>query len=763
MVRPLSVGIYENNNDKTPERKVLEIELKGNKPVFVIDGIALANFVLSSGDKEHSWDFAHGGDYNAYTAKIADYFKLLNNFDAESVIVLPLPAGSLPSNEKNNAAATTRYTEKLRRVTRVRQLLEKPNATSRNLAPVLPPFMAEEIVQAAAKLKLKVIFTRNEVTRFCANMVSTFKADAVIGDDVNYVFFPNARFIPIDSFFNDENKIWNCDYLTHETLSDVISLAKPEFLGDLNILLGNEFTENFVNQKYSVVNLLHIKVRANNPAATVEGIVDFINQDTYEGVENTAPFKQLIEKDPEFKAAIDECRKYYNLEDLAEEGESEIRKLVDSDSLPLWALGVSEKHDFWYEPVVDDYKSEILTSNITLPIRKIIYGILGRENVVEHIPKDEAIEEVKVDGEKDLPTLAQLGKMKKTNLERTFYNIVHGSFPKPPSYKEDPINKIDEPVKTIGLALRYLIAQCFTDNQTDYTKLPESNTSLKDAGVKGAPPLDLFELRALAAQALCLMMLPYNQFHAPEFKPTLRRMHVSALHQSVLQHMIWLQQVFGQKSEHIKPHRVFDGQIFAAAYDAEGKLSSEKFLPFYSEQDKVKDLETKRLDSFLKAVLYPFPDGLFEAFLSAPRSQKAAPKKVEEKLDVIETHKSAFANLMDDSEEDGEIEVPPAPVISAPPPPPPAASKPEKEKKPEMDEDEEMAFLMAAAAANKGAKREVKAAPQQKKNTPKSAPKKHIDKGSLNQFNNYNKESKLDAKKQMKQSSHDWHRGEMRL
>lgn len=761
MVRLLATGVYQNKDGKTPERKVADIEKNGATPTFVIDGEALAHYVLSSKDKEHSWEFANGGDYNSYAQKIGEFFQLLKKFDATSIIVLPLPEGSLPTNEKNNQAWQNKTQEKLRRVTRVRQLLEKSNATSRNLQDVLPPFMVDEIAQTAAKLKIEVLFTRNFVQRFCASLVASKKADAVIGDDINYVLFPQCRYIAIDSFYNDVNNNWMCDYMSKESVAAILDLPDPETLMDLNILLGDEFTNKFVNVKYSVQTLLRIKQRPNNETYLVDGIVDWLSQDNYEGLESSQQFKDLIANDAEFKEAIDDCRKFYSLEDLAPEGNSEIRKAVDEGKLPLWALGLSEGGDFWYDPVVDDYKHEVSTLKVTLPIRKIIYGILGRADVVEHTPIDETMAFDMIKGEENLPTLAQIAKMKKVNLEKTFYNIAHGSFPKPPNYKEDPINKIEEPVKTIALALRYIIAQCFTENQSEATKTPADNTKLKEEGVIGAPPIDMFELRALAAQALCLMMLPYNQFQAPEFKPNLRRMHVSALYQVVLQHMLWLQQVFGQKSDLIKPHRIFDGQIFAAAYDCQGKIGGERFAPYYAEPEKVAELEDKRLEAFLKAVLYPFPEDLFTAFESVPRSQRlTGGSKAEEQLEVIEKHKSAFAGLMDDSEEDGDIELPPAPVINAPPPPPPAAKPVEEKKKPEMDEDEEMAFLMAAAAANKGAKREVKAAPAPKKPTNKSAPKKHVDKAAINQVNNFNKESKLDAKRQTKSGGHDWHRGE---
>ncbi|EAX90110.1 hypothetical protein TVAG_256150 [Trichomonas vaginalis G3] len=759
MVRGLTVGIYQNKSEKSPQRKVDDIEKKGETPSFVIDGQSLAYYILTPKDKDHSWEFANGGDYNNYAQKIVEFFNLLANFKAQCTIVLPLPDGTGPVTENSLSKWNGKAQDKIRRVSRVRQLLEKTAASSRGLLDVLPPFMLDEIAITAAKLNVPVLYTRNSVYRFIANYLKEGKADAVIGNNSDYVIFEHIKYIPIDSFFNDENKIWQCYYMTPASVCDILGLNDQKKLIDLAILLGDDFTEKFVTQKYNIYTLLRIKPRQNNPAALVEGIVDWLNLETYEGLENTSPIKELIADDAEFKAVIDESRKYFSLEDLLPEGDSEVRKLVDEGKLPLWTIGISENNDFWYEPVVDDYKHEVMTSKVTLPLRQIIYGILGRKEVIEHIPTDEAVSTETVQAEADLPELSQILKMKKPQLEKTFYMIAHSKFPKQPNPKDDPVSALPEPFKILALSLRYLIAQCFTENQANYTRTPEDNKKLKDAGVIGAPPIDLFELRALAAQALCLIQLPYSQWNngeqkAPEFKPKLRRLHVAALYEVVLQHMLWLQQVFGQKNDKAKPHRFFDGQIFAAAYDAEGMIGSDKFAPFYQEPAKIRELEETRLHEFIQTVLYPFPDGLFEAFSHVPRSLgSAAFEEVKPQVATIVAPKSAFANLMDSSdEEDAPVEAPPAPVINQPPPP--AAKAEEKKKKAEMDEDEEMAFLMAAAAANKGAKREVKQATKPQKS--KGPQRRRVEKVNLNEVKNFNKESKLEAKLQTKQQGFDW-------
>lgn len=759
MVRGLTVGIYHNKSELKPEIKVSQIVKKEENPKFVIDGQSLAYNILQSKDKDHSWDFANGGDYEIYQEKMASFFKVLTSFKAECVIVFPLPEGTGPVTENSAAKWAQKAADKMRRVNRVRQLLEKAGSSSRNLLDVLPPFMVTEIADTAAKLKVPVIYTRNNVSQFIAKMVSSGEADAVIGLNSDYVIFPGVCYIPIDSFYSNEQDELLCDYMSTSIVSNIIQLTDEKKLVDLSVLLGNDFTEPFVTSKYNIYTLLRIKPNPKYPAALVEGIVEFLNSEEYAGLEETAPFKDIIANDADFKKAIDESRKFFSIEGgLAAEGDSLVRKEVEKSKLPTWAVSIAEGGDFWYDPIVDDYKHEVQTTQVTLPIRKIIYGILERKEVIEHIPTQEEVVEKKVTAEEGIPDLKQLHKMKADKLEKVFYNIAHANFPNPPDHKKDPLAKLEEPVKTVGLALRYLIAQCYTDNQTPFTKTPAENKEYKDAGIIGAPPVDYFELRALAAQALCLMLLKVEQYEAPAFKPNLRRIHVAALYQEIMAHMLWLQQFFGQKSDKIKPHRFYDGQIFAAAYDAEGLIGSEKFAPYWAEPEAVVKLEDKRLEPFLKAVLYPFPADLFKTFESVPRSIPTA--AFEESKPVVSTIKagtSAFAGLMDDDEEeDVAIELPPAPVVA--PPPPPAAAPKKKEAKPVMDEDEEMAFLLAAAAQKKtsDAPKPKAAAPAPKKNKNKGPARRRVEKVNLNEVRNFNTESKLDAKLQLKQQGFDW-------
>jgi hypothetical protein len=58
--------------------------------------------------------------------------------------------------------------------------------------------------------------------------------------------------------------------------------------------------------------------------------------------------------------------------------------------------------------------------------------------------------------------------------------------------------------------------------------------------VVGAPPIDHFELLALAGTAGVLNFVGAGAFVGPDQRPSLRRIKVAALYQTVAQHIVWL-------------------------------------------------------------------------------------------------------------------------------------------------------------------------------------------------------------------------------
>ena len=758
MVRGLIQGINHHSQDKNKPTivPVSSIPKNGEKLKVIIDGTSLAYLILTAKDKEHSWEFVNGGDYIKYNNKLIEYFKLLEKLGIESTIVFPLPEGTPPINESNNNKWKSKAEDKIKRVSRVRNLLEKAGGSSRGLLDVLPPFIFEEIRDIALRSKIEVHYTRNSVLRYISHSIHNNEADAVIGLNSDYILFSDVNYIPIDSFHTNEQNINVCELLNSKIACELIGLVDPTKLPILSILLGNLFTESFITHKHNMHLIMKIKANQKNPSAYLDGLVLFLNQEDFQGLFNTPPLQELFATDNQFNAAALESLEFFSFDKpLEPEGDSLVIAKVHEHKLPMWAISVFEGGDFWYEPIVDDYIHEVKTSQATLPIRKILYSILGRKTVTEHIPDNEVLTSITVDAEEGIPSLEDLSKFSETKLKTILYQIIHMNFPKPPATKTDPLSKIPEPLYTIGLALRNLVAQCFTENCSASMKINESTpASIKDAKVKSAPPVDLFELRTLAAMAVVLNQIEISKFTFLEYKPRIRRLKVSALYQSILQHIIWLQELFGLKTDKLKPHRIFDGQLFSAIYDVNGDLTQEKFALLYEEPDKIIDLDSKFVNDFLAAILHPFPKDLFDVFAPLPRSLYLSNESLNKApAPVLLKAVSRFATLLDDDEEEDDAPAPPPPSITIVTPPPPPPSKPVKEKKEEVNEDDELEFLMAAAS-KKDPSQAPKIVTQQKKK-PTTVHKRKVEvTGDSKQV--FNKESKNEVKRQLKQKAHDW-------
>ena len=788
MVRGLTVGILHNDSQEKPEITIDQLPRKGKTPRVIVDGVSLAYQVLTPESKDHSWEFLNGGNYKLYSTKVLEFVALLKHYAIEVIVVFPLAEGTPPITEQSVARWNQKAVEKLRRVQRARNLLEKGTSTSRTLQEVLPPFIINEITESLKSDGVQVIFTRNNVTRFASKYVASGKADAVIGQNSDYLIFKNVNYIPLDSIYRNQDQMLVFDLLSLDIAAKLIKLEDPAKMFDLSVLLGNPFTEPFVVSKYPIYQSLHIKLNPKYPAALVNGIVAFLNNPEYISIEETSPTKEMIQGDAEFKQAIDNSREFFNIDsDLDPEGDSDIVKETLNGKLPIWAPAVFEGGDFWYDPIVDDYQHEIKTAAATERLRKFFYSILKRDKVVEHFPATDALETKDVPCENGFPEYKKLWAMKEKRakkLQQTYQGITSCLFPE--DYKmpeKEPLEKMGEPFITIGLAIRYIISLCFTDFQASNTKLPENAPEeLKKAKVVGAPPIDLFELKSLASLALILNLNFGNKFTAPSFKPKLRRIKVTAYYQVVIQHLIWLQQLMGieYKADRFKPNRLYDGEIFAAIYESMGEINSDKFLQYFDDDSaaKITKVAESKLPEFIKAILEPFPENLFETFVSVPRYVSTVvydeSKPIQQEVIVVQSQFAGLLNSDDDDfleeEDDGMADsvgakpLPPqpapapapAPTVSAPPPPPPRKQQ-KKPAKQDDDDDDMEAFLMAQAAKNASAGGPPKPKTVQQKQPPKKKPHVRKLEGGMTANNpTFNKESKQEFKRQLKQQGFDY-------
>jgi hypothetical protein len=791
MVRGLTVGIYHGTSGISPEIKYQELpHPEGQNPRVIIDGISLAYHVLSPIERDHSIDFVNGGDYHQISLRIIDYISRLQKYNFEITVVLPLQEGVPPVTPEATERLLAKQEDKLHRVMRVKTMLEKAGSLSRNLTPVLPPLVILELLDVLKTLQtpVKILYTINNITRFCAKYVVDGNADAVIAQNSDFLIFKGVNYIPMDSLYTDENKDLKFDLLNDEKTASILGLTDPSRLITLSVLLGNPFTDAIINNKYNIPNLLHIKVKPQYPDAIVNGIVQWLNSPDFESLSTTTPIAEIVGSDPAFAKTIDESNVFFDLSTpfLPETDDKygKIRALVDESKLPLWVYPVALGADSIIDPIVDDYDNDVRTLAITTLIRKILYGILGRKSVIERVPVKNSIESVEMIPDEGLPFILDLLKLSAEKRATIYHRLAHGTFPvklAPTNTKKKPdlLEKLPQPFRLAGQAIRLVIAQCFTDNQTELTKCPdnENGNALKELGYIGAPLIDMFELKTLIGTVIVLnSQKTTGKFESPVIKPKLRRIRVSAYYQSALQYLIALQQCFGLFDENSRPHRLYDGEVFAALYEAFGSLENDSFTSLFQNSEKVPDL-AQRVDDMMKAILAPFDERLFDTFKDCPRSLGTLGFEEEPKTVSIKAATSAFAGLLDSDSEDDEDyvddqndqseavqeepkeepkdEVKP---IALPPPPPKNNNKNKKgkgkgQKQEEPNEDDELAFLMAQAAANASKEGEQKIVSAKDTKKPKKVHvRKQVDGGPQGK-QNFTSESKAEMKRQLKQQA----------
>lgn len=749
MVSGFWTGIFNTESDVSLEIEAKNIPKRDIYHSFVVDGIALAEFILNLRNQSNNYDIMNGGNYDYYALEMVRFFKVLKSFNAQVAIVLPLSHLYGNINDYENEASNQVYKLALKNITK----LQNEDSNTNSIKGFFPPFIFQVIAEVSNKLKVPLIYTKNDIKRYIAKFVSVGDADAAIIMDSEYLIFPDIVAIPIDSFYHTDQGALMCTYITRQNLCEHIGLNDPKKLVDLSIMMGNQFTNHIMNDRYNIYTLLHQPPDPTYPALLMDATVEIINDNKEFSLTTASPFSELYEGDPDFKSAVNKSYEYFDISTgIVSEGNSFVRNEAEHCRLPPWAPYVFDGNDLYLEPFYDDYSHEISPLKITVPFRKIFFAMLNRDSVIEHFLQWDGPSTRILPKDNQTQKLEEILALQDTDRYQLLYKIIHKNFPTAPDIMSDPISQLQEPVRTAAFTLRYLLSLCFTDNQTPYTKTPaDKQDYITNFSIVGAPPLDAFEFRALAAMVIILCFVNMTIARIPQVKPSPRKSHVATLYQTTLQHIIWLQQFLGLRKSIVEPERLFNARIFACAYESYGIISSENFFKYFLDKSSLEVLEKTRVNPLLRVIMYAYPGDLFTTFINCPRCLPSSLFSTGQKKRVI----SLLTGEVEEVSED-EVQVKkPTNDKYLPPPPPAAPSKKKKEEKKEIDEDAEMAFLLEMAAKNEGGGPKIVQAQPKTKN--KGPAKRRVEKTDLNALKKefeQDRDGKLEAKRQKKQVFH---------
>ncbi|EAY01434.1 hypothetical protein TVAG_490220 [Trichomonas vaginalis G3] len=749
MVFGLWTGIFNTDSETKIEIEAKNIPKRDIYHSLIIDGVALAEYIIRNQNESNNYDIMNGGNYDLYALEMIRYFKILKSFNAQVEIALPLSRLIGNINQYETTVSNQIAKNALKNI----QKINAEQSEYNDIKGIFPHFIFQLISETANKLKVPVIYTKYDVKRFIAKIVAVGDADACIVGDSDYLIFPAISVIPIYSFYQNDQGELMCTYLTNDTVAEHIGLSNKDKLIELSIIMGNLFTAQIMNDKYNIYTLLHSPPDPSYPALLMEAAVETINGEEEFSVDTFQPFSDIMIGDPEFKAAVDKTREYFDISgDLPSEGDSAIRIDTEKGKYPPWAPLVDEENDLWLEIFYDVYSHDVNTLKTMIPFRKAYFALLNRDTVTEHFIQNDGPSTRSIQWEQTVPVITETLFANEPDKYKILYQVVHKYFPAAPSIPDDPLNKIEEPIRTPALAIRFLLSTCFTDIQTPFTKTPQEKSDLqRDFNIQGAPCLDCFEFKALCSLAVCCSFLDLSNVKIPMTKPSPRKSHVSALYQSAVQHIVWLQQLLGLKKQLYEPERFFNGRLFSFIYDCGGNITNGNFSSCFG-KELTKTLDIERVQPLIKCIMYAFPSEIFSAFQSVPRCLPVSSFQGTIKKRTIDLKTGEVKEIEIEVTDEKQSQPTNAP---APPVAPTLAPKKNKQKKKQgIDEEAEMAFLMEMAAKNEGGPKIVEAKKQTK---PKAPPRRRVEKVDLNQLKqdfDQRKDGKLEAKRQLKQVFH---------
>ncbi|EAY05903.1 hypothetical protein TVAG_353440 [Trichomonas vaginalis G3] len=737
MVNGLWTGIFTTESDVQLEIEAKLIPKRGKNHAFVIDGVALAEFILKVRNQSNNCDLWSGGNYDLYALEIIRFFKVLKSINAKAEIVLPLSRlmGNINQFENDASTQAQRYSSK--NIFKI----NADDAKNNDIRGIYPHFIFQVIKETANKLRIPLVYTKFDLKRYIAKIISIGDADACIISDSEYLIFPQIKAIPIDSFYHTESGVLICSYFTDDMVARHVGLVNRQKLVELSIIMGNHFTSPLWNDRYNIYTLLHTQPDPIYPSILMVASVEKINQDYHFFIEELSPFTEIINVDPDLRTAIDKSRAYFDIsDDLPSEGDSFCRHESEKGHLPPWAAIVDEGNDLWIDPCYDDYNHDVNALKITIPFREAFCSILSRESVIEHFVYGDGPNTRSVKLDQNIPSLIKVKSLDEQQRYELLYQVIHKNFPTLPLLFDDPINQIEEPMRTSALAIRFLLSTCFTDHQTQYTKITDEQMDLqKKYNIQGAPCLDFFEFKSLVAMSICCVFLDLSNVEIPNMKTSLRKSHVSALYQTTVQHVIWLQQFFDLRRSMIEPERFWNGRLFSLIYESNGKILNKIFGSLFDNK-LLKTLDATRIQPLIKIIMYPFPGELFEAFSGCPRCLPISSFQFSNKKKEVNWKTGEFTEVeVEDTNKRRHIQMAPLP--------PPVSRKESPKKRQEIDEDEEIAFLQEMAKKNKGGPKIVEAKKTNTNKTKENSFRKKLTQTSqlelIKMMNEYMEKKKL--------------------
>ena len=354
----------------------------------------------------------YGGDLNEYAERFLAFVRVLRRVGVDPIFFLDGERGSdLEGFMAKLETYQKRHDGRLETCSRLIRYDPKQQGDTTHAPWVKPQLLVLHILMALNAERVIMEHCISEADECMAQYARDQAAQGdicgILTNDTDMVMMRGLEVFPCAFFdreaklgirmpnFNDRVDDIICELVAPATLAQVLNLPEDD-LKDLSIVCGNDYTKG-LNVKHGLVKRLNFTERR----PVIENMAEWLRTTPHTPLHETSPLKEICEEsNGKYKEAIDHTYQAYCQgpptsevvvakkccdSPLCDMILSEIREgRMVRDLLPMAANSIH-----WRSVVVEDVDSSVTpplrcTHDLLLPIRQLVYKLLGLREVTEY-------------------------------------------------------------------------------------------------------------------------------------------------------------------------------------------------------------------------------------------------------------------------------------------------------------------------------------------------------------------------------------------
>ena len=394
----------------------------GKTPKLICDFLNIFFWLMSEfheakvkrGDYQ-TYSCMYGGDLNEYAERFIAFVRVLRRVGVDPVFFVDGDRGSdMAGFVAKLETYKKRHEGRLENCSRLIKYDPKHQGDSSHKTWIKPPLMAMHILMALKAEGVILEFCVGEADECMAKYAQAAQGDicGILTNDTDMVTMRGLEVFPC-AFFDREAKLgirtpdFNdvavdivCESVTPTSIAQVLKLPESD-LKNLSIICGNDYTKGF-NSTHTLIKRLKFPERR---PTVVESVAEWLRATPHIPLHETSPLKEICEETSgKYKEAIDHTYRAYGQSPSATDDQ-----VVDSDAKkhhdsPLYDMILEEIREgrmvrdllpmasnslHWRSVVIEHVDASVTPplkciNDLLLPIRQLIYKLLGLQTVMEY-------------------------------------------------------------------------------------------------------------------------------------------------------------------------------------------------------------------------------------------------------------------------------------------------------------------------------------------------------------------------------------------